>query len=45
VDAGLGARFAVAAVSGVFRVDVAKGLRDGANAISVGYEPWDLVVE
>jgi hypothetical protein len=45
VDAGIGVRFDVAGMPGVVRVDVAKGLRDGAQAISVGYEAWDLVVE
>lgn len=45
VDAGVGARFAIASMPGVVRIDVAKGLRDGAKAISVGYEPWDLMVE
>jgi predicted double-glycine peptidase len=45
VDAGIGVRFDVAGTPGVVRVDVAKGLRDGATAISVGYEPWDVVVE
>jgi hypothetical protein len=45
VDAGIGVRFDVAGMPGVVRVDVAKGLRDGATAISVVYEPWDLVVE
>lgn len=39
VDVGVGARVAVAGVPGVFRVDVAKGLRDGATAISIAYEP------
>jgi hypothetical protein len=35
-DAGAGIRFAVPG-SGVLRVDVAKGLRDGATAFSVGW--------
>jgi hypothetical protein len=39
VDVGVGARVAVAGMPGVFRVDVAKGLRDGAAAVSVAYEP------
>lgn len=39
VDVGIGARLAVAGMPGFFRVDAAKGLRDGATAISVSYEP------
>lgn len=39
LDVGLGARLAVTGVSGVFRVDLAQGLRDGATAVSVAYEP------
>jgi hypothetical protein len=39
VDLGMGARFAVPAVSGLLRIDVAKGLRDGATAVSLVYEP------
>lgn len=39
VDAGLGARLAIPGVRGVFRADVARGLRDGATAISFVYEP------
>lgn len=39
VDVGVGARVAVAGMPGVFRVDVAKGLRDGATAVSVAYQP------
>jgi hypothetical protein len=39
VDVGIGARLAVPGVSGVFRVDVAKGLRDGATAVSFVYDP------
>jgi hypothetical protein len=39
VDAGVGARVAVAGISGIFRGDVAKGLRDGATAVSFVYEP------
>lgn len=39
VDAGVGARLAVPGISGVFRVDVAKGLRDGATAVSFVYDP------
>jgi hypothetical protein len=39
VDAGLGARLAVPGLDGVFRLDLAKGLRDGATAFSFVYEP------
>ena len=39
VDAGFGVRFAVPAVSGMFRADVARGLADGATAFSFVYEP------
>lgn len=39
VDAGLGARIAVPGLSGVLRLDVARGLRDRASAISFVYEP------
>ena len=39
VDVGLGARVAVAGIPGVFRADLGKGLRDGATAISLVYEP------
>jgi hypothetical protein len=39
VDVGLGARFAVAGIPGVFRADLGKGLGDGATAISLVYEP------
>jgi hypothetical protein len=45
LDAGLGGRLAVAGMPGIVRVDLARGLRDGATTISIGYEPWDLVVE
>jgi hypothetical protein len=38
-DVGLGARFAVTGIPGLFRVDLAKGLRDGATALSFVYEP------
>jgi hypothetical protein len=38
VDAGIGARVGIARVPGVLRVDVAKGLRDGAAALSVSFE-------
>jgi hypothetical protein len=36
---GVGARFAVIGMPGIFRVDLAKGLRDGATALSFVYEP------
>jgi hypothetical protein len=39
VDVGVGARMAVPGVSGLVRIDVAKGLRDGATAVSFVYEP------
>jgi hypothetical protein len=39
VDLGIGARLAVPGVSGVLRIDVAKGLRDGATALSFVYDP------
>jgi hypothetical protein len=39
VDAGFGARFAVAGIPGIFRADLGKGLRDGATAVTVVYEP------
>jgi predicted double-glycine peptidase len=39
VDVGVGARLAVPGVSGVVRIDVAKGLRDGATALSFVYDP------
>jgi hypothetical protein len=38
-DLGIGARVAVAAMPGLFRIDLAKGLRDGATVISFVYEP------
>jgi hypothetical protein len=38
VDTGLGARLAVPGLDGVFRLDLAKGLRDGATAFSFVYE-------
>ena len=38
VDAGVGARAAVPGLPGVFRFDVAKGLRDGATAVSFVYD-------
>ena len=39
VDLGIGARLSVPGVSGVLRIDVAKGLRDGATALSFVYDP------
>jgi len=45
IDAGVGGRLEIDGMPGVFRVDLAKGLRDGATAVSVGYEPWTLVLE
>ncbi|HEY5618366.1 MAG TPA: C39 family peptidase [Vicinamibacterales bacterium] len=39
VDVGTGARLAVAGIPGVFSANVAKGLRDGATAFSVTYQP------
>jgi hypothetical protein len=39
VDVGIGTRLAVPGVSGVLRIDVAKGLRDGATAVSFVYDP------
>jgi len=37
IDAGLGARAAVPGLPGVFRLDLARGLRDGATALSFVY--------
>jgi hypothetical protein len=39
VDLGIGARLGIPGVSGVLRIDVAKGLRDGAKALSFVYDP------
>jgi hypothetical protein len=39
VDAGIGARLALPGVPGTFRLDLAKGLRDGATTWSFVYEP------
>jgi hypothetical protein len=39
VDIGFGARLAVAGIPGSFRADLGKGLRDGATALSLVYEP------
>lgn len=39
VDVGFGVRLAVTGMPGIFRVDVGRGLRDGATAVSFVYEP------
>lgn len=39
LDLGIGTRIAVPGVSGVLRIDVAKGLRDGSTALSFVYDP------
>jgi hypothetical protein len=39
VDAGAGVRLAIPGLRGTFRVDGARGLRDGATALSFVYEP------
>jgi len=39
VDAGLGMRLGLPGMAGSFRVDVARGLGDGATAVSFVYEP------
>ena len=39
MDLGIGVRMAVPGVSGVVRIDVAKGLRDGSTALSFVYDP------
>jgi hypothetical protein len=39
VDPGVGLRLAVTGVPGVFRVDLAKGLSDGASVLSLTYVP------
>jgi hypothetical protein len=39
VDAGIGGRLAVPGLTGTFRIDLAKGLRDGSTTLSVVYEP------
>jgi hypothetical protein len=39
VDVGVGGRFVVAGIPGVFRADLARGLRDATTAISLLYEP------
>jgi outer membrane translocation and assembly module TamA len=37
VDAGAGLRFKVPGAGGVLRVDIAHGLRDGADALTIGW--------
>jgi hypothetical protein len=39
VDVGVGARLAVPGMTGAFRMDLAKGLRDGKTALSIAYQP------
>jgi predicted double-glycine peptidase len=39
VDVGIGTRIAVPGVSGLLRIDVAKGVRDGSTALSFVYDP------
>lgn len=39
IDAGVGIRLGLPGVRGVVRLDLAKGLRDGATAFSVAYDP------
>jgi hypothetical protein len=39
IDAGVGARIAVAGIPGMFRADLGRGLRDGSTEISFVYEP------
>ena len=39
-DVGLGLRVAVPGQRGLFRADIAHGLRDGRNAVSFAWEPW-----
>ncbi len=41
VDAGIGVRVRVPGRSGLFRVDYARGLRDGSHAVLVGWQPFD----
>lgn len=38
VDVGVGLRVRVPGAGGVVRVDVATGLRDGARAVTVGWQ-------
>jgi hypothetical protein len=39
VDAGIGGRLSLPGLSGTFRLDVARGLRDGMTTLSFVYEP------
>ncbi len=39
VDFGAGARAAIPGLAGVFRIDVARGVRDGSAAVSLVFEP------
>ena len=39
VDLGGGLRIGLPGLEGVFRIDIGKGLRDGATAFSFVYEP------
>jgi hypothetical protein len=39
VDLGIGTRLALPSVSGELRIDLAKGMRDGATALSFVYDP------
>lgn len=39
VDVGVGVRIAIAGIPGFVRIDLAKGLRDGATALSVAFVP------
>ena len=39
VDVGAGVRIKVPGAAGVLRVDVARGLRDGATAVTLGWMP------
>ena len=38
IDAGAGLRIKVPGAVGVLRIDAARGLRDGANGVSVGWQ-------
>jgi hypothetical protein len=40
VDIGVGARFSMALLPGTVRLDIAHGLRDGANAVSFVFDPF-----
>jgi predicted double-glycine peptidase len=39
IDVGAGVRIKIPGAAGVLRVDVARGLRDGANAVTFGWMP------